>query len=49
MSSRRGIKFQIAKRITANRQRVEDAREREEREAEVLRELNRKTKEQNRS
>jgi hypothetical protein len=43
MSNRRGIKFQITKRIETNRQRAADVLAREEREAEAIRELNRKT------
>jgi hypothetical protein len=41
--SKRSIKNSVEQRITANQQRVEEAREREEREREALRELNRKS------
>ncbi len=39
---RRGIKANVHRRVTANKQRIEEAREREEREREALRLLNQK-------
>jgi hypothetical protein len=43
MSNKRGIRFQVAKRIETNRQRAADVLDREEREREAIRLLNRKT------
>jgi hypothetical protein len=40
MSSKRGIRFQVAKRIETNRQRAADVLEREQREQEAIRLLN---------
>ena len=40
VSVRRGIRMNVLKRVAANRQRIEDARQRDEREREVLRLLN---------
>ncbi len=39
---RRGIRTNVLKRVVANRQRIEEAREREEREAAAIRALNQK-------
>jgi hypothetical protein len=46
MSGNRGIKFQITKRIEANQKRAADVLQRDEREREALRQLNRKASEQ---
>jgi hypothetical protein len=43
---KRGVRSSVLKRMHANRRRVADAREREEREAEAIRVLNKKQKEQ---
>lgn len=40
MTKRRSIRTNVGARIAANRQRVTDAREREEQEAEAIRQLN---------
>jgi len=43
---KRGIKANVLERVARNRQRLEDARLREEREREFLRKLNQQQKEQ---
>jgi hypothetical protein len=42
--AQRGIKTNVLKRVAANRQRIEEAHRREEREREALRQLNQQPK-----